>query len=189
MKDNMANVVHLEDNEKVLYTARKHWFIFVAESFFTLILALVPLVIFIVPENLRQFLVEVLHFGGNREALFLLFWSLWILALWIVFVICWTDYYFDVWYVTDHRIIDVEQEGLFSRKISSFRFDQIQDVTVEVSGLLATLIGFGTVKISTAGEETFIFQGVAHPHFLKDRIMTEHHRVHDDSRVNSAGAA
>ena len=97
---------------------------------------------------------------------------------WSFFALLWTDYYLDVWVVTNHRVIDVEQLGLFNRTISSFRFDQIQDATVKVPGLLATLIKYGTVELRTASDETFAFKGVAYPTMLKERIMSEHHRVH-----------
>ena len=129
-------------------------------------------------------LLDSVRFEGSGVALFLFFWGVWLFLLWIIFVTFWTDYYLDVWYVTNHRIIDVEQRGLFNRTVSSFRFDQIQDVTVEIPGLLATVIDFGTVKIRTASEETFKFKTAAHPSQLKEKIMAEHHRVHYEGDRN-----
>lgn len=180
----MVDAIHFETNEEILYTARKHWFIFVSETVFIYILALVPAVLLVVPEVFRLFLFDALRFTGSGVALFLLFWSVWLLLLWVILAMFWTDYYLDVWYVTNYRIIDVEQRGLFNRSLSSFRFDQIQDVTVDVSGLLATFVDFGTIKIRTASEETFKFKDVSHPNFLKETIMSEHHRVHEDARTN-----
>jgi len=178
----MTGSIHLEENEEILYTARKHWFIFTSETIFIYILAVVPTVFLFVPESLRVPLLDALHFGGSAVALFVSFWSAWLLSLWVVFAMLWTDYYLDVWYVTNYRIIDVEQKGLFSRSMSSFRFDQIQDVTVSVSGLLATLIDFGTIEIRTASEETFKFKDVSYPNLLRETIVSEHHRVHEDNR-------
>lgn len=180
----MSDSIHLEDNEEILYTARKHWFIFSTETFFIFFLAVAPAVLLFVPEGLRESLFDALRFAGAGGALFLSLWSAWFLLLWVTFTMLWTDYYLDVWYVTNYRIIDVEQHGLFSRKMSSFRFNQIQDVTVSVSGLLATLIDFGTIEIRTASEETFKFKDVSYPNLLKETIMSEHHRVHEDAKVN-----
>ncbi len=177
-------MMKLEDNEQILYTARKHWFIFAGEIIFAAIFAFMPLVFFILPEPWYASVSEALRFEGNLTVLFMFLWCLWLLLLWIVTAVLWTDYYLDVWLITNHRVIDVEQLGMFNRKISAFRFDQIQDVTVEVPGLIATFIDFGTVKIRTASDEVFSFGGVSYPNHLKEKIMTEHHRVHSASPAN-----
>lgn len=171
-----------ETGENIIYTARKHWFILAGEVAFLVLIAAVPgLFLFapyLIPAELVSFFKEFVHFAGNFAVLTLFLWSLELLLLWVVFMVFWTDYYLDVWLITNHRVIDIEQKGLFSRRVSAFRFNQIQDVTAEVPGVLATLIGFGTVKIRTASEETFDFRGVAHPNLVKEKIMSEHHRVH-----------
>jgi len=180
-------MIHLEEEEQILYVARKHWFIFCTETVFPLLLAALPLgTLFIPADTLGEMLAVLLPRAINVSALFLFLWSLWLLALWMLFALLWTNYYLDVWIITDHRIIDVEQLGLFNRHLSSFRFNQIQDVTVKVSGLLATLIGFGTVEIHTAGNDSFKFAGVANPNFLKERIMSEHHRVHAPAATSNS---
>lgn len=176
----------LESNEEILYTARKHWFLLAGETALLCILALLPALLLFVPEVLPVALLdrlnELVHFEGNATLLVLFLWTLELLVLFIVFFLLWTDYYLDVWLLTNHRIVDIEQCGLFNRAISSFRLDLIQDATVEVPGILATFIDFGTVKIRTASQETFEFKGVAHPNELKEGIMSEQHRVHEDGQ-------
>ncbi len=172
-------MIHLEEGEQILYVARKHWFIFCAETAFLFLFAALPLGALFVPvDTLREIPAILLPRSISISALFLFLWCLWLLALWMLFALRWTNYYLDVWIITNHRIIDIEQVGLFNRLISSFRFGQIQDATVKVSGLLATLIGFGTVEIHTASNDSFKFEGVSSPTELKERIMSEHHRVH-----------
>jgi uncharacterized membrane protein YdbT with pleckstrin-like domain len=83
----------------------------------------------------------------------------------------WTDYYLDVWIVTNRRVIDVEQRGLFSREIATMQLSKIQDITTEVKGFLPTLIGFGDVHVQTAGlEREFVIRGVPHPHKTREMI-------------------
>ena len=171
-------MVKLEEGEQILLIARKHWFIFTFETVFLALLALLPAAIFFIPAPLLGQVQAYLGIGDHVLPLLTFCWSLWLMLLWAFFALLWTDYYLDVWVLTNHRIIDVEQQGLFHRKVSSFRFDQIQDATVKVPGLLATLIGFGTVELRTASNESFRFKGVAEPTALKERIMSEHHRVH-----------
>lgn len=89
-------------------------------------------------------------------------YSLWFLLLWVVFFIEWTDYYLDLWVITDRRIIDVEQKGFFHREVTSFKFEQIQDITVETRGLIETFLKFGTLHIQTAGHNREIVIRDAH---------------------------
>lgn len=89
-------------------------------------------------------------------------YSLWLLVLWIVFFIEWTDYYLDIWVLTDRRIIDIEQKGFFHREVTSFRYEQIQDITVETRGLIETFFKFATLHIQTAGHQRDIIIKDAH---------------------------
>lgn len=171
-------MIKLEEGENIIYTARKHWILFVGETASLFFVAILPFALFVVPTTIFEQIFATLAVQQYGPSLFFFFWSLWLMFLWMVFVLLWTNYYLDVWLITNYRIIDIEQLGLFNRHLSSFRFDQIQDATVKVSGLLATLIGFGTVEIHTASNESFKFKGVANPNHLKERIMSEHHRVH-----------
>ncbi len=170
-------MVKLEGGERIVHIARRHWFLFVSESGALALFALLPAALFLIPHPISVAIFAKQNIGANLLPLLVFFWSLWLMFLWALFALMWTDFYLDVWVITNHRVIDIEQAGLFNRKISSFRFDQIQDATVKISGLLATLIKFGTVELRTASNESFKFKGVADPTVLKERIMSEHHRV------------
>jgi len=168
----------LETGENIVYVARKHWFLFAAETVFLVVFALLPLLIFLIPSGLFDEAFGVVNIRNHILSLFTFFWSIWLMFLWMMFALFWTNFYLDVWVVTNYRVIDIDQVGLFNRTLSAFRFDHIQDASVKVSGLLATIIDFGTVEIRTASEESFKFKGVAHPNTLKEKILSEHHRVH-----------
>ena len=171
----------LEDNEQILYTARKHWFMLVGESVFIAVLAVLPGLFLFAPHLLpSEFVVAIkglVRFEGSYTLSVLLLWAIELLILTIVFFLFWTDYYLDVWFVTNQRVIAVEQRGLFNRNISTFRLDMIQDATVSVPGLLATLIDFGAVTVRTASSDSFRFRGASAPSRLKERIMAEHARA------------
>ena len=55
--------------------------------------------------------------------------------------------------VTDRNITQVLQYGLFSRKVSQLNIVNIEDVTSFQSGLIPTMLNYGTIKIETAGEQ------------------------------------
>ena len=54
--------------------------------------------------------------------------------------------------ITNESIIQVLQHSLFDRKVSQLNLARVQDVTFDQNGFLPTVLGFGTIKIETAGE-------------------------------------
>lgn len=84
----------------------------------------------------------------------------------------WVDFYLDTWIITDKRIINIEQKGLFSRVNSELALDKIQDVTTDVTGLFPTLLNYGDVFVQTAAEkERFVFRKIPNPNKIKDLLM------------------
>ncbi len=74
------------------------------------------------------------------------------------------SWFFNIFILTDERVIDVDFLNLFSRVISDAKIDHIQDVNSEMSGVWQTFFNFGTVFIQTAGEKPqFIFQNIPQP--------------------------
>ena len=165
------NALTLEPDEKILYTARKHWFTFAMTALGFFLLMLAPLALLFLPAEMQEAIASAMRFTGPWMNLIFFLASVWTLLLWVALFRVWTDYYLDVWFVTNRHVIDINQRGLFNREVSVFRLDQIQDVTVEVNGLLATLIGFGTIKVQTASEDTFTMHTITHPERLKERLM------------------
>lgn len=55
--------------------------------------------------------------------------------------------------VTDRNITQILQYGLFNRKVSQLNLVNVEDVTSAQNGIIATLFGFGELKIETAGEQ------------------------------------
>jgi uncharacterized membrane protein YdbT with pleckstrin-like domain len=74
--------------------------------------------------------------------------------------------------VSDKSLIQVIQRGLFIRKVSRLSMSNVQDVTAEHNGFLATIFNFGTLTVQTAGEEdNFIFPYCPNPDLYADRIL------------------
>jgi len=80
--------------------------------------------------------------------------------------------------LTNKRVVDIEQKGMFSREVSTLRLDRIQDITVGVHGLIQTFLNFGEIHVQTAGQEReFVVRGLKNPHKLKNAIRTQHDKV------------
>lgn len=87
-------------------------------------------------------------------------------------------WFFNVYIVTDERIIDVDFYSLLYKNISSAKIDNIEDITATTGGALGSIFNFGTIKIQTAGAVgEFEFEDVPQPDkvtaFLNEMIVEE----------------
>lgn len=166
-------MILLDPGEHVLLEVRKHWFVFVAQGIFHLFAAFVPFFAY-------EFIVKRLPYripdAFNPTGLSLFFYSLWLLSLWISFFVQWTNYYLDVWYVTEKRIIDVEQKALFNRSVASLRFEKIQDISIDVRGFISTFLNIGDIRVQTAAEDSgdFFMRKAASPDNIRNIIFAQH---------------
>lgn len=155
------------EKEQILRIMHRHWF-YIFFQFLLIVLALVLVVgsfLFIM-----WYFPELLAAVTYQAALF--FETMFLLFVWFYAFFLWIDYYLDVWIVTDERIINIEQKGLFIREISELELSNIQDVTTEVTGFIPTMLNFGKVFVQTAAEkERFIFEDIPDPYAVKGLIM------------------
>lgn len=165
-------IVTFEAGEEIVMKVRKHWFVFAMQTLPFTILSLVPIFFFAIGSSR---LVSFLPGSGVGVSLPLFFAGIWYLVLWMALFIKWTDYYLDVFILTDRRVIYIVQKGLFSRRISSSRLDRVQDVSAEVSGMMATFLHYGDVHVQTAGEEKeFVLHSLPNPDTVKDNILKQY---------------
>lgn len=178
----------LEFGERITASVRKHWFVLLLEVIPFAILAWLPTV-------LPEILAWVLSFNPDAEVraldalsydspwvTFLL--GLWWLLMWVGAWSAFTRYYLNMWIITTSRIVYIYQHGFFHREVSSFLLTRVQDVTSEVNGLFGTLLGYGSLNVQTAGENSkdFRMTGIPHPTRLRDLIMKEVVNLHDERR-------
>ncbi len=165
--------IQLESDEEVLITVRKHWFIITIELLSMTMATLVPLwvfISFIIFPEMFSFVWDFL--SGNLE-LYLFGSLVWmLLSLFTMFAI-WTHYYLDLWIITDRRIILIDQIYFFSRNVSIFRLERMQDIEFKVTGIIPTLLNFGSLKAQTAGahESNFTSTGLPDPRGLQATIQ------------------
>lgn len=160
----------LNPTEQLIAIFRKHpFFIWIAIAKY-IFLALLPILVipFISPMISLQGYGSVLYFS-------------YLIILWVMFFVEWTDFMLDTWILTDERLIDVEQVSLFSRKVSTLSLDRIQDITTTEAGFLETLLGIGVVLVQTAGEsQEFRIYGVKDPNQVKDLIQKAYRQGRQD---------
>ena len=139
----LYKLLHLNLTERVILVLRRHWFVFFKKVLVFLIWNLAPVIIYAILNN---FYPEIIV-SENSMALLLLLGSGFYLFLWLTLFYTFTDYYLDMWVVTNQEIIDVKQKGLFHRVVVKQPLSRIQDVEAKSQGFSQTFLNYGEVKI------------------------------------------
>jgi len=160
-------MITLRPQEETITVIRRHWINIAGPIIGCSLLALVPLVL-----PLTTYLPQ---FIGVELALPLItflticFWMV-ILAF---FLVAWVDYYFDTWIITTERVLDVNQVHLFRREIAEYSIGRIQNVSVRIPTIVATLLNYGNVEVETAGEKSFDITAIPKPEQVKELLVRQ----------------
>jgi len=166
--------INLEKGEEIIYTARRHWFVILGRVLGLLILLIAPIVVYVFIVVSGFPMPRLI--AGNLVFLSAALLSAWMLILWVLLFIIWTNYFLDVLIITNKKVIDIEQKSLFSREISSFPLERIQDATIDIDGVIPTFLNFGDVHVQTAGaggNREFILRGARRPASVKQQILKQ----------------
>jgi hypothetical protein len=151
------------DEERVVAIVRHHWWVLFRD-----IAGLV--ILFIVPFFLIPIAFAIAVQGGNGApaipgGVVLFFAAAWTLIVWNLLFARWTDYYYDIWIITNWRIIDIDQRGFFHRDVSTLlTLDHIEDIEASVKGIIESLLNFGHVQVQTAAaKDVFDIDDVPNP--------------------------
>lgn len=151
---------------------RKHWLLFVMGLLPYAILAVLPLAL----PNLLSLIPKAALYAAEHNYLDSRFvhmtFGIWLLFVWTGAWGSFTRYYLNVWVLTSERIVDVEQRRFFSREVSSVLLNRVQDVTTNVTGVLASFLGIGSIKVQSAGAKNeFRMVGIPNPEEMRDLIL------------------
>ncbi|HPH78590.1 MAG TPA: PH domain-containing protein [bacterium] len=79
----------------------------------------------------------------------------------------------DVYILTNYRVINFDQRTLFHRVVSEAELVNVQDTTYEVKGIWQTIFNYGQVNILTASSgENICFRDVANPQMVQALIVS-----------------
>jgi hypothetical protein len=145
------------DDEEVLFLFRKHPVVMRKG----LILGMLPLVLGVVPAAVRPTIGFGWFFGGLAIGA-----AVGIL----VYFPYWIAWYYSVFIVTDQRLIQITQKGLFHRTVVDLSLSQIQMVNYQIAGLQETLLGFGTIMMQTYVGD-LVIHDVHHPAHIQKKIL------------------
>lgn len=142
-----------DSEEEILLVARPHWFTNLSWMAISVLMLIAP--------TLLKFIPIINDIPSKYISLGTLVWYLLTFAIIFENFLSW---YFDVFIITDKRVIDIDFNNLLDKKFSEAKLSMIQDVTSKVSGLGQTMFNYGTIHIQTAAEISYItFDKVPHP--------------------------
>lgn len=147
---------HLKENEEVVLTVRKHWFVLLKPIIGTILLLSVAVFAAITGSD-TEYANSILIGSGIT-----IFLSILWLIYWIV------DRNNNLWAVTNLRVID--EYGVFTNNSKETPLDKINNISYR-QPLLGRVFNYGDVQIQSAAESgATIHKMVARPKVLKDTI-------------------
>jgi len=140
----ILKIVRLKEKEQVVAIVRHSPIVYVLKVVLALALVSAPFFFMIPLFALKPWgaPVGLVIFGIS---VFLgAFFAVRILVIW----------YWNAFIITDVRVVDVDQRGLFDRVVSEATYDKVQDVSYHVKGFWGTILNYGTIIVQTAGAAT-----------------------------------
>ncbi len=132
------------EGEKVLKVVRKHPIVLLRILVGFLLTIVIPVLIFLA--------VWFGSLAGNpsNDAVVGVFISIYILYGLLFTIIAWINEAYDIFIVTNERLVDITQVTLLKRTVASTPLAQVQDATGHVEGLFGTLLNYGRIDVQTA---------------------------------------
>lgn len=161
-------LIHRKPDEQVIFFLRRHPIVLISNMVLITAFAAIPFVVrwFILANDPQLFTGPVTGPAIRLMA------SAYALLTWLFYFATFVDYYLDAWVVTNERIVNVEQNGLFRRTVSELDLARIQDITSQVKGPVPFFFGYGDVYVQTASEEErFDFEQVKKPEEIRKRLL------------------
>lgn len=92
--------------------------------------------------------------------------------------------------ITNKRIVDIDQKGLFERTVSEIPFDKLEDVSYKRKGIFSTILRYGILRLQAKKEHGLIieFSRIKKPQELQayiDGCLSEAGYDEDDEPVTS----
>jgi hypothetical protein len=157
----------LETNEHIILLARRHWYKPLLQTFFLLFSLLIPLFATSVVFALPTLKLEL----GSVTVLSVVFILAWFFVIWNIGFVMWTNYFLNILVVTNLHIIDINQNGLWYREISTLNLQKVQDISSKTEGIIASILNYGELEIQSAGSlENFIVKDIQNPDLIRQKI-------------------
>lgn len=147
-----------EQGEKIILFMRQHVIFLVPTICLAILLVLAPSV-------LVPFMLRFMHLPIRLPVGYVIVGTLfWYVVTFGVVLIRFLRWFFNIYIVTDKRVVDIDFVHLLYKEFSEAQLSKIQDMTFKTGGFFSTIFNYGNVVIQTAGElPNFDFESVPNP--------------------------
>jgi hypothetical protein len=168
----------MQPGEQVICEIKRHPFgiltIYLAEGLMLIVLAVIAFIV--APHVLGG------DGGDQVKVVSAIFFFLIAVASLVFVFIANVVYWGNRWVVTSDSITQITQTSLFHKQSSQLSLDNLEDVTSEQNGILASLLHFGLLRAETAGERSkFVFLYCPNPNYYAQKILAAR-EVFDQAR-------
>ncbi|MCK9519636.1 MAG: hypothetical protein M0R74_11530 [Dehalococcoidia bacterium] len=148
----------LQSSERVIVRARRHPVFLWSKLVGIAALAIVPVAAILIVAGVTTGL------GGSFGVVIVAVCALWVLFWAVRGYFTWYKYENDIWVVTNQRLVDSNKNHWFHHSMSSADLINVEDLSIERSGLLATSFNYGNVRCQTSGTQAnFVLSGIPEP--------------------------
>lgn len=158
---------YLHPGERVVHLIFRSWVAFAGTVFGCLAMAALPMAAWFLVPGLNVYILNtpIVRLGAVAIG------TLYYLGLLLFALVRYVNYHLDFWIITNERLISVDQRSLFSQSVAEQELGTVQDITSDVHGLLATVVGYGHVQVRTASERPPItLDTISNPHGIRREL-------------------
>ena len=161
-----------QDDEQVLLVAHKHWASMLGEAALTVVPGLTILWLLILLRGLPLTLAD-----ASVHAIITLLVPFCFLTLWTILAIQWTNYYLEMFVVTDRHIFYTTQVNFTERTVSQWNIHDVSHATVHVGGLIESFFNYGSLTIEGREEYNAVtIGGIPDPEYVAAVILKQDDR-------------
>lgn len=160
-------LVHQEEDEHIELFLRQHWVTNISWLATAILGLLLPFFIISIKFFIQSFVS--LSIPTDLYMASIILWYMFILAYIIESFLHW---YFNIYIVTNHHLVDINFWNLLYRDITEVRLNDVESARTHIRGVLGPLFNYGDVIIETAAERQNIqFLQVPNPDIVAERIQ------------------
>ena len=160
------------DDEQVLLVVHKHWASLLGEAALTVVPGLTILWLLILLRGLPLTLAD-----ASVHAVITLLVPFCFLTLWTILAIQWTNYYLEMFVVTDRHIFYTTQVNFTGRTVSQWNIHDVSHATVHIEGLIESFFNYGSITIEGREEYNPVtVGGIPDPEYVAAVILKQDDR-------------
>ncbi len=167
-----------EENEEMYFLLRRHPITNLGWIITAIVMLFTPLIVIEVFQYTKFDSFQ--YFPAQYQVVMILLWYLFTLFYTFESFLIW---YFNVYIITDKRLIDIDFRGFWKKRVSEATYDTVEDVSYETNHFWNILFDYGNIFMQTAAEKSeFEFASIPKPGIVHDKLTDLIESFKDEER-------